>query len=176
MPKKNSNSHFIPFIQNIKLHICLWKICPLSPLRCGKLNQTERGHPSVKGKSVPLQAWSGPEGSRKLRFPDFVTMAQDGGRLSELHTGCLYPQEIQLVLISVTGILNEFLLDGTEIEVINYYTFLGSIIARDGYDYKEINIRLSIGGMAMTKLEKNMKDRDIIFKILKHSLLINSVM
>jgi len=26
-----------------------------------------------KGKSVPLQAWSGPEGSRKLRFPDFMT-------------------------------------------------------------------------------------------------------
>ena len=25
----------------------------------------------IKGKSVPLQAWSGPEGSRKLRFPDF---------------------------------------------------------------------------------------------------------
>ena len=24
-----------------------------------------------KGKAVPLQAWSGPEGSRKLRFPDF---------------------------------------------------------------------------------------------------------
>jgi hypothetical protein len=33
-------------------------------------------------KSVPLQAWTGPEGSRKLRFPDFVTTAQDGGRLS----------------------------------------------------------------------------------------------
>ena len=29
-----------------------------------------------KGKAVPLQAWSGPEGSRKLRFPDFVTTAQ----------------------------------------------------------------------------------------------------
>ena len=27
----------------------------------------------VKGKSVPLQAWSGPEGSRKLTFPDYVT-------------------------------------------------------------------------------------------------------
>ena len=26
-----------------------------------------------KIKSVPLQAWSGPEGSRKLRFPDFMT-------------------------------------------------------------------------------------------------------
>jgi len=23
-----------------------------------------------KGKAVPLQAWSGAEGSRKLRFPD----------------------------------------------------------------------------------------------------------
>ena len=23
----------------------------------------------VKGKAVPLQAWSDPEGSRKLRFP-----------------------------------------------------------------------------------------------------------
>jgi len=56
-----------------------------------------------KGKAVPLQAWTGPEGSRKLRFPDFVTTAQDGGRLSDLLTGHLYPQEIILVLISVRG-------------------------------------------------------------------------
>jgi len=32
----------------------------------------------IKGKAVPLQAWSGPEGSTKLRFPDFMTTAQDG--------------------------------------------------------------------------------------------------
>jgi len=31
-----------------------------------------------KGKAVPLQAWTGPEGSKKLSFPDFVTTAQDG--------------------------------------------------------------------------------------------------
>jgi len=38
----------------------------------------------VKGKAVPLQAWSGPEGSRKLRFPDFMTTAQDGGKVVSL--------------------------------------------------------------------------------------------
>ena len=38
----------------------------------------------VYGKAVPLQAWSGPEGSRKLRFPDFMTTAQDGGKVVSL--------------------------------------------------------------------------------------------
>jgi hypothetical protein len=37
-----------------------------------------------KGKAVPLQAWSGPEGSRKLRFPEFITTAQDGGKVVSL--------------------------------------------------------------------------------------------
>jgi len=32
----------------------------------------------------PLRAWSGPEGSRKLRFPDFMTVAQDGGKVVSL--------------------------------------------------------------------------------------------
>jgi len=36
-----------------------------------------------KVKSVPLQAESGPEGYRKLRFPDFMTMAQEGGMVVE---------------------------------------------------------------------------------------------
>jgi len=35
-------------------------------------------------KSVSLQAWSGPEGSRKLRFPDYMTTAQDGGKVVSL--------------------------------------------------------------------------------------------
>jgi len=59
-----------------------------------------------KGKAVPLQAWTGPEGSRKLRLSDFVTTAQDGGRLSALRTGRLYPQEILLVLISVRDLVD----------------------------------------------------------------------
>jgi len=36
------------------------------------------------GKSVPLEAWVGPEGSRELRFPDFVTMAKNGGKVVSL--------------------------------------------------------------------------------------------
>ena len=37
-----------------------------------------------KGKAIPLQACSGPEGSRKLRFPDFMTTAQGGGKVVSL--------------------------------------------------------------------------------------------
>ena len=45
-----------------------------------------------KGKSLPLQAWSGPEGSRKLRFPDFMTTAQEGGMVvSHTHRPHLPP-------------------------------------------------------------------------------------
>ena len=57
-----------------------------------------------KGKAVPLQACSGPEVSTKLRFPDFMTTAQDGGKIVSLtHRPPLPPQEIFLVLISVRG-------------------------------------------------------------------------
>ena len=42
-------------------------------------------------KAVPLQAWSGPDGSRKLRFPDFMTTAQDDGKVSLTHRPPLAP-------------------------------------------------------------------------------------
>ena len=33
-----------------------------------------RANVVVKAKAIPLQAWTGPEGSRGLRLPDFKTI------------------------------------------------------------------------------------------------------
>jgi len=38
-------------------------------------------HLDIKGKAIQLWAWSGPEGSRKLRFQDFMTTALEGGKV-----------------------------------------------------------------------------------------------
>ena len=39
---------------------------------------------SENHKAVPVQPWSGPDVSRKLRFPYFMTTAQDGGKVVSL--------------------------------------------------------------------------------------------
>jgi hypothetical protein len=66
-------------------------------------SEVEKISKGKAGKAAPLQVWGGPEGSRKLRLPDFMTTAQDGCKVVSLSTGHLYPQEIHLVLISVRG-------------------------------------------------------------------------
>ena len=54
--------------------------------------QTSAGKGKKNGKAVPLQAWNGPEGSRNLGFPDYMTKAQDGCKVvSPMHRPYLPP-------------------------------------------------------------------------------------
>jgi len=55
------------------------------------INQLNAQNLVLKCKAVPLQAWTGPEGSRKLRLSDFVTTAQDGGKVVTLTHRPLLP-------------------------------------------------------------------------------------
>jgi len=41
---------------------------------CMALESTKPLTETSKGKAIPLQAWTGPEGSRRLRLPDFKTV------------------------------------------------------------------------------------------------------
>jgi hypothetical protein len=56
-------------------------------------------------KAIPSQAWTGPEGSRRLRLPEFKKSVHEGGRVvSHTHRPPLPPpppQEIYLVHISL---------------------------------------------------------------------------
>jgi hypothetical protein len=48
-----------------------------------------------KGKAAPLQTSSGPESCRKLRFPDYMTTAQYGGKVVSLtHRPPLPPENV----------------------------------------------------------------------------------
>ena len=71
----------LPIYRKTALPVTKWNKANLqNPIQL-KQNRTQLYN---KGKAVPLQAWSGPEGSRKLRIPDFMTTAQEGGKVVSL--------------------------------------------------------------------------------------------
>ena len=75
----------------------MWTFCPVLHFMSKPVTRSihsvgkSKGKGKGKGKSVPLQAWNGPEGSRKLRFPDYVTMTQDSGKAVSLTHRPLLP-------------------------------------------------------------------------------------
>ena len=79
--RQRIQSHLAPSYEIVWCHIS--DICDLNTHHCGNL-KSECLLMCNEIKSVPLQAWSGPEGSRKLRFPDYMTTAQDGRKVISL--------------------------------------------------------------------------------------------
>jgi len=69
------------------LFLCYLKTVKVSTLHISSTNRTTHEQcfvADVEGKAVPFTGPRDPEGSRKLRFPDYVTKAQDGGKVVSL--------------------------------------------------------------------------------------------
>ena len=57
---------------------------------------------ACKGKAIPVQGWTGPEGSRRLMLPKFQDNRHMARSLARA-PAAFNPKEIFLVLISVRG-------------------------------------------------------------------------
>ena len=52
----------------------IWQLLMVVSVRGEKHRQAFENRVKRKGKAIPLRAWTDPEGSRRLRFPDFKTV------------------------------------------------------------------------------------------------------
>jgi len=70
-------------VKPVRPQTTIWRM----RIPCCIITKATNTHSQYVIKAVPLQAWTGPEDSRKLRFPDFVTtvvVAQGGGMVVSL--------------------------------------------------------------------------------------------
>ena len=72
--------------------------------------------------------------------------------------------EINLTKMKVmpTGKSQIFKIDEQDLEIVDCYNFLGSIVTKDGMCTIEIKSRIMTGKSAMSKLERFLKDKDVI--------------
>ena len=71
---------------------------------CIHHNSSQSNDLKVTRKEISVQAWRGPEGSRKLRLPDFMTTGTLRWQRCQPYVAATFTaQEIFLVLISVGG-------------------------------------------------------------------------
>jgi hypothetical protein len=93
----NVYSDFSPHVEHPWLEI---NHAPLSSF----VELVDRICTPLKGKAIPLQAWTGPEGSRRLRLPDLKTIGTWRWLGCQPYVPAAFtPQEIFLVLISIKG-------------------------------------------------------------------------
>jgi len=59
---------FAPALLNRQVQLLLASIIQLPIGHCPQSNKVNK----KKGKAIPLRAWTGPEGSRRMRRPDFM--------------------------------------------------------------------------------------------------------
>jgi len=66
----------VPVLFVVKMSECSYLL--VLSVRCNISEAAERNLTKfgieVKGKAIQLQPWTGPEGSRRIRFPDFKTV------------------------------------------------------------------------------------------------------
>jgi len=77
--KKNTACYTSPteVIQLKRMDVLQMQVCCFLPHRWHHNRYLTANHNKLckgKGKAIPLQAWTGPEGSRRLRPPDFKTI------------------------------------------------------------------------------------------------------